>query len=78
MPRKNRDSYFRARTLIAIFSQQFTELSLKELAQTLNKEASTLSHAIYRWQIQGKNSSKNLEIYEKIREEIIKVSKLQA
>ncbi len=68
----------RARTLIAIFSQQFTDLSLKELAQTLNKEASTLSHAIYRWQIQGKNSSKNLEIYEKIREEIIKVSKLQA
>jgi chromosomal replication initiation ATPase DnaA len=68
----------RARTFIAIFSQQFTDISLQKLAKTLNKDASTLSHAIYRWQIQGKNSSKNLEIYEKIREEIIKVSKLQA
>ena len=68
----------RARTFIAIISQQFTDISLQELAKKLNKDANTLAHAIYRWQIQGKNSSKNLEIYEKIREEIIKVSNLQA
>jgi putative transposase len=70
-------SVSKARTFIAIFIQQYTDITLQELANIFNRDASTISHAIYRWQIRCKNNKKDLSAYEKIRDEITKVSKSQ-
>lgn len=68
----------KARTLISIFTQRFSSISLRELGILFNRDASTISHAIYRWQIKFQKNKKNMEIYNIIQETLLKVSKSQA
>lgn len=67
----------KARTLIAIFGRKFAHVSLQELALVFNRDASTISHSIYRWQIRQQKIPLNSKIYAIIQESLCKI-KLQA
>jgi putative transposase len=64
-------SYAHARGYIALFSQRFTDTTLKELALIFRVDASTLSKAIVRLQKKRLLNSNENEIYLKIERQLI-------
>ena len=67
----------KARALVAIFGQRYSNVSLQELAILFNRDASTISHGIYNHQIRCQHNEKDSDILREIQEKIKKVAKLQ-
>lgn len=76
--KKVRTAVTKARALIAIFGQQYSNASLQELAILFNRDASTISHSIYNYPIRCQHNEKDSEMLSEIQAKIKKVAKLQA